>query len=263
MKQMILDFLNTDLNFFSCKILKQHWVQGSYSYMERPRPEHGIMILLNGRVDFVTRGETLSAQAGDLIFLPKNSHYKAFFNRGTEPVDDYLVNFDASSELPTQAGPIRLFENASHACVDSCKQLLKEEMSNTPSSIRAKGLFYLFLDAVMSMQRAENPKLRNILDKAQNLLESNHELSIPEIARACCVSESSLRRIFCQHFGMPPVKYRLQAKLNRAMYLLDSKEMSINEIANSLNFYDTAYFIRVFQEHTGTTPRQYVKNRKL
>ena len=260
---MILDFLNSDLNFSSCRILKQHWVQGSYSYMKRPRPNHGIMLLLNGRVDFVTNSETLSAKAGDLIFLPKNSHYKAFFNCGSEPVDDYLVNFQASSELLAQAKPIHLFENASHSCVDSCKQLLKEEMSNNPSTIRTKGLFYLLLDSIMSMQKEENPKLRNILVEAQKLLELNDELSIPEIARACCVSESSLRRIFCQHFGIPPVKYRLQTKLNRAMYLLDSKEMSINEIASSLNFYDTAYFINFFQEHTGMTPRQYIKNRKL
>ena len=263
MKQLILDYLNKEKNFSLCKVIKQHWVQGSYSYMQKPRPDHGIMLLLSGKMDFVTNKETISVKKGDIIFLPKNSHYTVFFDHEAESVDDYLVNFDTTTEFPTQLDPICLFENASHSFADLFKQLFNEKLSNTSSLARIKGIFYLLLDAIITMQKRENPKLQKILDKAQELLKSDDELSIPEIARACCVSESSLRRIFCQHLGISPVRYRLQTKLNRAMHLLNSKEMSINEIANSLNFYDTAYFIKVFQEHTGMTPRQYIKNRKL
>lgn len=262
-RPMILDFLNTDFNFSPCEVIKQHWTHGTWSYKNIPRPDHAIMLLLNGRIDFVSENQTLSAKSGDIVFLPKNSHYIAHFHGEAEPISDYLINFDSPSDFPDNIPPTRLFDNASYQCAELCEQLVTEKISDNQSDLRTKGLFFLFLDAVVSMQKKENSALHSILDKAQNLLKSNDEISIPEIAHACCISESSLRRLFLEHLGISPVKYRLQSKLNRAMYLLDSTNMSINEIAASLNFYDTAYFCKVFRANIGMTPSQYLKNKKL
>ena len=59
------------------------------------------------------------------------------------------------------------------------------------------------------------------------------------------------------------IGYALTQKFLKGGYNVVGFYHSSDEIANSLNFYDTAYFIKVFQEHTGMTPRQYIKNRKL
>lgn len=241
-RQMVLDFLNTVTDLHQVKALKQRWGNTSYSYANNARPDFGIMLLLNGRIDFVFRNECLSAEAGDLIFLPKHSHYEAFFHGEPTNTYDYLVNFDTSSEFSFSKEPIKLLGNASYACSDYFKQLARESFAVNSSPLRKRGLLYLLFDVIISTQKKEDSALHTILDRAQNLLKSDYEISISDVAHSCCTSESNLRRLFCQHIGMSPAKYRIQMKLNRAMYLLDLTDLSINEIATSLNFYDTAYF---------------------
>lgn len=262
-KQLILDSFHTMADLHQIKALKQRWGNTSYSYVNNGRPDYGIMLLLSGQINFVFGDECLSAEAGDLIFLPKHSHYEAIFQCETMNTYDYLVNFDTSSEISYSTKPVNLLKNASYACLNYFKQLAKESFSINSSSLRKRGLLYLLLDTIIFMNKKENSALHAIFDKAQYLLKNDYESSMAEIAHACCTSESSLRRIFCQYIGMSPAKYRMQMKLNQAMYLLDTTDLSINEIAASLNFYDTAYFCKTFRAHTGVTPRQYTQKKKL
>lgn len=262
-KQLILDSFHTMTDLHQIKALKQRWGNTSYSYVNNGRPDYGIMLLLSGQINFVFGNECLSAEAGDLIFLPKHSHYEAIFQCESTDTYDYLVNFDTLFEFSYSAKPMKLLANASYACLDYFKQLAKESFSINSSPLRKRGLLYLLLDAIISMHKKEDSALHTILDKAQNLLKNDYEISVADIAHACCTSESNLRRLFCQHIGMSPAKYRIQMKLNQAMYLLDTTDLSINEIAASLNFYDTAYFCKTFRAHTGMTPRQYTLKKKL
>lgn len=262
-KQDVLDFISNISDLHEIQTLKQHWRNRQFSYEDNARPNFGLMLLLNGHIDFTYRDKCISARPGDLIFFPKNSHYSAAFHSDSGATDDYLINFHTSTEFVHDVVPLKLFEDASYACEDYLKQLLKENLSINSSSLRKQGLLYLLFDSILTMQNKEDSALHNMLQKAQNLLKNDYELSIPEIARRCCTSESSLRRFFFQHIGMSPAKYRLQMKLNQAMFLLDSTDMSVNEIAASLNFYDTAYFCKTFRAHIGISPRQYALKKKL
>ena len=62
---------------------------------------------------------------------------------------------------------------------------------------------------------------------------------------------------------LSPSAFRLQARLLRAAYLLESANMTIGEIADELHFYDAAYFCRTFRAHYGVTPRQYAQHNRL
>ena len=262
-RQEIFDFLNRTTDIHHVKAFKQRWGNTSYSYINRERPDYGIMLLLSGQIDFIFGDECLSAKTGDLVFLPKHSHYEAVFHCELADTYDYLVNFDTATEFCYRNEPMKLSGNASYTCSDYFKQLAKESFSVNGSTLRKKGLLYLLFDAIISMQTKEDSALHTILDKAQDLLKKDYEISISDIAHACCTSESNLRRLFCQKIGMSPSKYRMQMKMNRAMYLLDLSDLSINEIAASLNFYDTAYFCKTFRAYTGMSPRQYALKKKL
>lgn len=262
-RQQIFDFLSKTTDIHHVKALKQRWGDTSYSYVNEGRPNFGIMLLLNGQIDFVFGDDCVSAEAGDLIFLPKHSHYEAVFHRETTYAYDYLVNFDTTTEFCHENIPVKLLGNTTYICSDYLKQIARESFAVNSSALRKKGLLYLLFDAIISLQEKEDSALRAIIDKAQTLLKNDYEISISEIAHSCCTSESNLRRLFCQYVGMSPAKYRMQMKLNHAMYLLDLSDLSINEIAASLNFYDTAYFCKTFRAHTGMSPRQYASKKKL
>jgi AraC-like DNA-binding protein len=44
---------------------------------------------------------------------------------------------------------------------------------------------------------------------------------------------------------------------------LDNREMTVSEIAASLSFFDAAYFCKVFRAHTGMTPTQYARSKRI
>ena len=258
-KQKILDFLRENNNFYTTKILRQHWRHNSYSYADMPRPDFGVMLVLSGTARFEIGEERIEASAGNILFLPKGSRYEAIFD---DEIDDYLVSFDYAGDLIDVDAPVKLVERVPLYCVERFRELISENFSGNHSALKSHGLFYLLLDAVANNIEGENDTHRVLVSRARELL-SNGEMSVGEIAKECAVSESGLRHIFKEQTGMTPIEYRLYARIKEAAYLLEATGMSVSEIADRLGFFDAAYFCKVFKEYTGVTPKQYSLNKKL
>ena len=74
------------------------------------------------------------------------------------------------------------------------------------------------------------------------------------------MSETYFRRIFLRNFGISPIKYINNLKIDRAKDLITSGYYSISEAAEASGFHDNAYFTRKFKEATGVTPLEYKKS---
>ena len=250
-------------NLVPTKAFQQHWSQARFSYMENPRPDYGIMLVLNGQIDFVSpQMDTLCAKAGDIIFLPKNSYYEARFRIELGEIDNYLINFEADKDFE-YAKPMLISENASFSSADLFHQFIDENYKKESMDFRSKGLFYLLLDSILNENETRKSVPNEIFEKAKILLKKTENIPISQIARECSVSESGLRKIFSDKIRMSPTQFRLKEKFNQAKYLLESTDMSVGEISDKLSFYDTAYFCKMFHKQTGMSPKQYRLNKKL
>ena len=259
-EKLMTELFDSDRDFYLTKVLKQYWRQSKYSYLEAPRPDHGLMLLLRGSIDFVTEKGRLSAVAGNLIYLPKGCLYEANFHC---MVEDYLLSFECTGEIGGFSEPVIVFENAPMLCVERFRDLVEEKYSESHRELKSIGLFYLLLDSVTG--EAEDRKKRQPLwiGKAKELLQKGENASLGDIAKECAVSESGFRKIFKDTVGITPSQYRLDVRISRAVYLLEATDMSVNEIAESLGFFDSAYFCRVFHKRMGMSPKQYIKNKQL
>ncbi len=250
-------------NLVPVKAFKQHWSQLRFSYMKNPRPDYGIMLVLNGQIDFVSpQMDTLCAKAGDIIFLPKNSYYEARFRIELGEIDNYLINFESDKDFYCTK-PMLISENASFACIELFGQFIDEMYNVENMNFRSKGLFYLLLDSVLTKNKAPKSVHDIAFKKAKLLLKKPENISISQIARECSVSESGLRKIFSDKIGISPTQFRLKEKLNQAKHLLESTDMSVGEISDNLNFYDAAYFCKLFHKQMGLSPKQYRQNKML
>lgn len=250
-------------NFIPEKAFKQHWTQSKFSYMENPRPDYGIMLVLNGQIDFVSpQIDTLCAKADNIIFLPKNSYYEARFHTELGDVDNFLINFE-SDKVFEYTKPMLISKNASFVCVDLFKQIISEMLNSENINFRIRGLFYFLLDSVLSTNKDTESTHDVAFKKAKILLKKPEDIPISQIARECAVSESGLRKIFGDKIGMSPTRFRLKEKFNQAKYFLESTDMSVSQISDKLNFYDAAYFCKMFHKQTGMSPKQYRLNKKL
>lgn len=211
-------------------------------------------------------GETLYAEPGSLIYLPKGSRYRTDFQKlQTGEVHTQLLEFDL---IDGDNQPFSAMEQVSvvdvskydiyHEIFDDLIELYSSPFFS-PARMKAK-VYELLYDISKREHYARiysktfQPIAKGILYLEQNI---SHELSIAEIAELCHVSESCFRRLFQQFSGMTPHEYKARNVLRRAKALLRSGDVTISEIAVQLGYEDASYFSRFFKQNTGLTPREY------
>ena len=78
-----------------------------------------------------------------------------------------------------------------------------------------------------------------------------------KIADSMCVSERTLRRRFYKCVGMSIHDYVIQNRLQTAIHLLSSTDLSITEIADKLGYRDISYFSRQFTNRLKISPSEF------
>lgn len=119
-------------------------------------------------------------------------------------------------------------------------------------------LIYLLLDSpyrqliltfLIDAARSESPSLSSVLNS--HLYSS---VTLDELAMLSGRSLSSFKREFVQQYGEPPRTWIRKKKLERAAFMLETTDKSVEEVAEISGFVSTPHFIRLFKEHYELTP---------
>lgn len=86
------------------------------------------------------------------------------------------------------------------------------------------------------------------------------DLSLDVLAQKVSVSKYHLSREFKKYMGVPPIKYLIAVRLEKAKELLRETEMTITEISEKVGFSDFNNFTNHFKKNVGMTPRSYRSN---
>lgn len=98
-------------------------------------------------------------------------------------------------------------------------------------------------------------KLQRVIDYIQSHLEQ--EVKLAELAKVASISVHHFGKQFKQSTGMPPHRYVMKCRIERARKLLSNQQLTIAEVGQQLGFYDQSHFTHTFRKHTTLTPRQY------
>ena len=90
-------------------------------------------------------------------------------------------------------------------------------------------------------------------------LTSNPGLS--DLASFCGLSRSHFARAFKQTTGLPPHRWLMMQRINRAKELLYKTKMPVSEIALECGFADQAHLTRVFTKAFGIGPGGFRRHR--
>lgn len=82
-------------------------------------------------------------------------------------------------------------------------------------------------------------------------------ISLADIAGAGHISRGECCRVFRRVLGQTPVQYLTAFRLEQSLKLLNSTELSIQEIAAQVGFGTGSYFTERFREALGCTPSDY------
>jgi AraC family transcriptional regulator len=86
------------------------------------------------------------------------------------------------------------------------------------------------------------------------------ELSLSTLASLARLSPYHFSRAFRHSFGMPPHRYHISRRVERAKCLLANMSMSVTEIGLRLGFSESSAFTATFRRFTGRTPTDFRRN---
>ena len=103
---------------------------------------------------------------------------------------------------------------------------------------------------------SQDPELLRRLLRAKDRMDaSSHEAwSVRRLARVSGVSEAHFARSFKQAFGIPPHRYLLTRRIERATALLRDTDLPITEIAFQAGWGSLGTFGRTVRDVTGESP---------
>jgi transcriptional regulator GlxA family with amidase domain len=102
----------------------------------------------------------------------------------------------------------------------------------------------------------QDPELLRRLLRARDRMDaaSHEEWPVPRLARVSGISEAHFARSFKEAFGLPPHRYLLTRRLERAKALLRDTDLPITEIAFQTGWNSLGTFGRTFRDVTGESP---------
>ena len=83
------------------------------------------------------------------------------------------------------------------------------------------------------------------------------EVRLAALAGLAELSPYHFVRAFKQSFGVPPHRYHVRRRIERAKALLQEADTSVTAVASAVGFAETSSFSTAFRKVTGTSPRDY------
>lgn len=206
----------------------------------------------------VTFGEKqLEVKENTVRFLPKGNFSEYKVNK-TEKGECIYVCFTADTSISDEAFVIDIKNN------DTVGNLFKKLFSvwvckNDGYYFECISLLYKIFSELQKQTYIPKSQYNTIRPAVEYIEEHflDGKISVDMLARKCSVSTSYLKKLFVKKYGMTPLKYILQMKLNHACDLLKTGDYSVGRVAEICGYTDIYYFSRTFKEHMGITPSSF------
>lgn len=163
-------------------------------------------------------------------------------------------------------------DNALHALIDASAYAVEDE--SLGSSMFADYLSRtIAAQLIRSYSKARlkgggrgssSTSLSPTLSEAVEYMTANIDtaINLSDIAQATNRSSSHIARMFRTELGMPPHRYLINLRVEKARRLLEKTSMSIAEIAYECGFAHQEHLTRLFRRHCGTTPAVYRRSKR-
>jgi len=101
---------------------------------------------------------------------------------------------------------------------------------------------------------------RTPMQRVAKLLASDCAPSVQQAARVLDLAPHQLTRLFRREYGVSPVTYRRQARLQRAVRMLLERSASLAQIAALAGYHDQSHLTTAFRDAFGIPPAAFAKS---
>lgn len=245
---------------------------------------HELTIILSGSATHIVNNDKYMMRKGDVFVVGRdmihgfenpcnfkicNIMYKSEFLLNTKNDIQESAGFHALFVLEPYISRDFHFTNHLQLQIpifETVNQLISELVQEYHSQHigRTTLLYALFWNLIVLLSRAyqiiTQPK-NSPLNIAESLAYINknyrNAITVEALALQAHMSVRNFSRVFHKAYGISPINYVIQLRIQHAYELLQNSEIPISEVAYQCGFQDSNYFTRQFKYASSLTPSKY------
>lgn len=207
-------------------------------------------------------------KAGELVVMPPKKWY-CIDCYADETVYFFCVHFTGSqAEEKLKKYGISPFPSVNKLSADNQVQkrfksifdafLQEDEYLSEELSCLLERLFVEIARGIKNKKSEKTP-----LSKSVRYINEYYtsEIRTTNLAKMENMCMTAYNKAFKNQFGKSPVNYIISLRMQLAMELLETSDISIKEISFMCGYDDFNYFTRLFKQYVGKTPSEYRKNK--
>ena len=237
---------------------------GAYRYKAKDSgifstPQPYFLYKMTGSVQYFYDGGTFTSSPGDVILFPKGIQ---FHTNMLIPGEYIIIYFDSDKPLGSQIRqfPKRDLQDLSKFFISAAEMwAFKDDATFFLCQSRLYEIVGRLAEDVKNSYLPLSE--RRILAAPVEYMRANlfqTSFSLTEMYALSGVSETYFRKIFNKMYGMPPKRYVLLSRLNRAANLLIADPyLQVQEVAEAVGYTDTFHFSKIFKKEFNVSPKNY------
>lgn len=216
-------------------------------------------VIVKGRGTYIYLNKRLKVSEGDVIFIPENVYCYSEWYGDPEIKVVYLSYFMHYEQFKYEPQILDISENGKNDILQISELL----SSGGLNLLEAYSRFYRLLQTIIVKTKQSDIVFDKRLRTAIEYITENWDsrLSVAEVAKKCCVSESTIYHLFQKELGQTPIGFINSIRINIAIEHLENSNYSIATVSRTVGFNSENHFRKVFTELTGMTPLKYRKSR--
>ena len=241
---------------------KDEYKEKVISFSKNSNFKNELIYHLSGKSIVVFNGKQLETTEDTIRFLPAgetNEYTVDRIERG-ECID---IVFDTNMPITDEAFVLNLKQS------EKIKSLFKKIFSawvakNDGYYFECISIIYKIFSELQKKNYIPESQF-NSIKPAIDYIERHFldkKITTEELASCCAISYPYIKKLFVKKFGVPPIKYSIQLKINYACDLLKSELYTISQIAEICGYNDIYFFSRQFKEYMGLSPTDFINKYK-
>lgn len=223
-----------------------------------------VMIPLGGSIELDVEDVIYEVKPGQMMFIGGSVEhsFKAIGESGERlilQIDKFKYKSKVSI-LPLHSllkeTTMNLFsyqdESFSQSLVKLVNEILLSALDNQKE--HSKNELFLTQQKILTSQNEQ-------LKKIAKLLESDLEISMPDVAAKCGVSPRTLSRITKEETGLSPNELHTYYRIQKASELIFEGRLGLTAIAFECGYNSLSQFIQNFKLWTGSKPSEHTRSR--
>ena len=230
-----------------------------------------LFYITGGTGHFFIEGQIYPVSTNDLIFVnPHIQHTE--IGVSAVPLEYIVLGIDglelSALDQSNNTHCIVNFRSVKDTILFYLQTMLRERESSTPGyETVCQDLTEILI--IMFLRQAKNSvTLTPILKKSSKLCVSvrryidmhyKENINLDVLAQLSHVSKYYLVHAFTKEYGISPMNYLIQKRIEEAKLLLKNDDFSLSLISRMLGFSSPSYFSQIFKKNEHMTPNEYRK----